>query len=162
MALISLKKNVIFYRLAFTFFAGFLAPVFIQNCQALEYRSVAISKTVMLDGPSASANKLYIVSLGYPVEVIVNLGDWLKVRDPQGGLNWIEAKALAAKRTVLVTVNHAEIKQAADAQSSLLATVDKDVVLDLLESNPKNGWLKIHHRDGVTGYIQNTSVWGAN
>lgn len=157
-----IKKSVTFYSLVFTFFTGLLASVFIQTCQALEYRSVAIAKAVMLDGPSANASKLYIVSLGYPVEVIVNLGDWLKVRDSQGGLNWIEAKALATKRTVLVTTNHAEIKQSADASSGLLATVDKDVVLDLFEANPKNSWLKVHHRDGITGFILSTSVWGAN
>lgn len=157
-----IKRSIFFYSMAFTFFAGLLAPVFIQTCQALEYRSVAIAKAVMLDGPSANANKLYIVSFGYPVEVIVNLGDWLKVRDNHGSLNWIEAKALATKRTVLVTVDHTEIKQSADASSGLLATVDKDVVLDLLEANTKNGWLKVHHRDGITGYILSTSVWGAN
>ncbi len=153
-----IKKCLFFYSLFF----GVFAPIFVQTCQALEYRSVAIAKAVMLDGPSANANKLYIVSLGYPVEVIVNLGDWLKVRDPQGGLNWLETKALSPKRTVLVTVNHADIRQSADADSGLLANVDKDVVLDLLETNAKNGWLKVRHRDGITGYILNTSVWGAN
>ncbi len=162
MAPIFIKKSLFLYSLIFTFFSGFLVPSFIQTCQALEYKSVAIDKAVMLDGPSANANKLYIVTLGYPVEVIVDLGDWLKVRDSQGGLNWIEAKALATKQTVLVTIDHAEIKQSADANSALLATIDKDVVLDLLEANTKNGWLKVHHRDGVTGYILSTSVWGAN
>ena len=153
--------------LAAKFFLGFFALVFIQacftqSCQALEYRSVLSPKAVMLDAPSANANKLYIVGQGYPVEVIVNLGDWLKVRDNQGGINWIDLKSLTTKRTVLVTLNHAEIKQAADDTSPILANLDKDVVLDLLEIGTKNGWLKVHHRDGVTGYILNTSVWGAN
>ncbi len=158
----SIKKGKVIYGLAFIFFTGFLAPVVIKPSQALEYRSVAIAKAVMLDAPSANANKLYIVSLGFPVEVIVNLGDWLKVRDNQGGLNWLEARVLSTKHTILVTSNHAEIKQSADVDSALLAIVDKDVVLDLLEANTKNGWLKVHHRDGITGYILITSVWGAN
>ena len=152
------KNSLFFYGLIL----GVLSPGFIQASQALEYRSVAVAKAVMVDAPSVNANKLYIVGFGYPVEVIVNLGDWLKVRDSQGGLNWVEAKALAAKRTVLVTVNHAEIRQSADEISSLLGNVDKDVVLDLLEPNTKSGWLKVRHRDGVTGYIFNTNVWGAN
>ncbi|MBC7785934.1 MAG: hypothetical protein H7Z18_00370 [Methylophilaceae bacterium] len=157
-----IHKNTAVYGLGFVFFVGFLAPVSIQTCQALEYRSVAPPKAVMLDAPSVNANKLYIVGQGYPVEVIVNLGDWLKVRDQQGGINWIDLKSLTTKRTVLVTLNHAEIKQAADETSPLLASLDKDVVLDLLESSTKNGWLKVGHRDGINGYILNTSVWGAN
>ena len=162
MAQKSINKIKVSYSLAFTMFVGFLAPVSIQTCQALEYRSVSVPKAVMLDAPSVNANKLYIVGQGYPVEVIVNLGDWLKVRDNQGGINWVDAKSLTTKRTVLVTLNHAEIKQTADETSILLANLNKDVVLDLLETSTKNGWLKVHHRDGVTGYILNTSVWGAN
>ena len=141
---------------------GILASGFIGTSQALEYRSVAITKAVLVDAPSASATKLYIIGLGYPVEVIVNLGDWLKVRDNQGGINWVEAKVLATKRTVLVTEHHAEIRQFADETSALLATVDKDVVLDLVEPNTKNGWFKVRHHDGLTGYIVNTKIWGAN
>ena len=46
--------------------------------------------------------RLYILVSGYPVEIIVNLGDWIKVRDQLGGLSWVESKNLASKRTVLV------------------------------------------------------------
>lgn len=146
----------------FTLFFGVFALFFIQMSLALDYKSVAIAKAVMLDAPSSSANKLFIVPLGYPVEVIVNLGDWLKVRDNQGGINWLATKSLSDKRTVIVTLNQAEIRQTADESSSLLAIVNQDVVLDLIDVSPKNGWLKVHHRDGITGYILNTSVWGAN
>ena len=152
------QKSLLFYGLI----CGILSPSFVSTSQALEYRSVAIAKAVMLDAPSASAAKLYIIGFGYPVEVIVNLGDWLKVRDNQGGINWVEAKSLANKRTVLVTEPHSEIRQSADESSTLLATVDKDVVLDLLEPNTQNGWFKVRHRDGIMGYIFNTKIWGAN
>ena len=93
------------------------------------------------------------------MEVIVNMGEWLKVRDNQGGLSWIEAKRLGNKRTVLVTQNQAEVRSAANTASALLFRVEKDVVLDLLE--PANsGWVKVRHRDGLTGYIPASAVWG--
>ncbi|MDR5172427.1 SH3 domain-containing protein [Methylobacillus flagellatus] len=126
---------------------------------AVEFRSVSVPKAVVYDAPSAQGKKTYILSQGYPVEVIVNLGEWLKVRDAQGGLNWIEAKQLANKRTVLVKGGQADIRQAADAASALLGKADKDVVLDMLES-PVNGWVKVKHRDGITGYISASSLWG--
>lgn len=130
------------------------------TASALDFRSVAVSKAVLYDAPSNSAKKVLLLSQNYPVEVIVNLGDWLKVRDAQGALNWIEAKQLTNKRTVMVTVSNAEIRQSADATSNLVATVEKDVVLEVAEAKLNNGWLKIKHRDGITGFILISSTWG--
>jgi SH3-like domain-containing protein len=127
---------------------------------ALEFRSVAVSKAVLYDAPSSAAKKVLLLSQNYPVEIVVNLGDWLKVRDAQGGINWVEAKQLSNKRTVLVNANNAEIRQAADVASGLVATLEKDVVLDVTDVKLNNGWLKVKHRDGITGYILISSTWG--
>lgn len=129
---------------------------------ALDFRSVAVPKAVLYDAPSLAAKKVYLLSQNYPVEVVVNLGDWLKVRDAQGGLNWLEAKQLSSKRSVLVTASKAEIRLAADANSRLLATVEKDVLLELLEQKPSNGWLKVKHRDGVLGFVLSSATWGGD
>ena len=129
---------------------------------ALEYRSVAVPKAVLYDAPSAAAKKIFLLSQYYPVEIIVNLGDWVKVRDAKGSINWVEAKQLSDKRMVIVTANNAEMRQAADAASSVVAAVEKNVVLEVLDTNPSNGWLKVKHRDGVTGYILISTTWGFN
>ncbi len=134
---------------------------FVNVAQALEFRSVAPPKAVMLDAPSLAAKKVYILSQGYPVEVIVNLGTWVKVRDQQGGLSWVENKYLASKRTLLVTAD-AEIKVKEDSAAALLASVERGVVLELLSPTIKNGWIKVKHRDGITGYIKSHLVWGFN
>jgi SH3-like domain-containing protein len=128
---------------------------------ALEYRSVSVPKATLYDSPSPQGKKLYLIGQGYPVEVIVNLGDWLKVRDNQGGLSWIEVKQLsAAKRTVLITQAQTELRQSADVTSILIAKLDKDVVLELLEPS-KNGWVKVKHKDGLTGYVLANATWGS-
>jgi len=126
---------------------------------ALDFRTVAVSKAVLYDAPSAQGKKLYVIGQGYPLEVIVNLGEWTKVRDNQGGLNWIETKNLGNTRTLLVTQNAAELRQSADTNASLVAKLDKDVVLDLVET-AKGGWVKVKHRDGLSGYVLSTAVWG--
>ncbi|WP_159356474.1 SH3 domain-containing protein [Methylovorus glucosotrophus] len=133
-----------------------LAP---SVASALEYRSVAVPRAILYDAPSGQGKKLYVIWQGYPLEVIVNLGDWIKVRDNRGGLNWIEAKQLATKRTVIVIATQASIQQSADAASSVVGTVEKDVVLDMLEMSG-NGWIKVRHRDGLVGYLPTTAVWG--
>ena len=144
------KKNVLLACLA-------LMPVV---ALALDFRSVAVPKAVLYDAPSSAAKKVLLLSQNYPVEVVVNLGDWLKVRDAQGGLNWVEAKQLSNKHTVMVTANKSEVRLAADATSALVATVEKDVLLDVADVKLNNGWLKVKHRDGLTGYILTSSTWG--
>lgn len=133
-----------------------------MSASALEFRSVAVPKAILYDAPSSAAKRVLLLSQYYPVEVIVNLGDWLKVRDAQGGINWIEAKQLSNKRTVMVTASNAEIRQAADAASGLVATLEKDVALEVVDGKLNNGWLKVKHRDGVTGFILLSSTWGFN
>jgi SH3-like domain-containing protein len=127
---------------------------------ALEYRSVAVPKAILYDAPSSSAKKILLLSQYYPVEIIVNLGDWIKVRDAQGSISWVEAKQLSSKRTVMVNINHAEIRQSAQASSALMATLDKAVVLEVVDLKLNNGWLKVKHRDGIIGYILISSTWG--
>lgn len=129
---------------------------------ALEFKSVAAPKAILYDAPSSAAKKILLLSQGYPVEVIVNLGEWLKVRDAQGSISWIEAKQLSGKRTVMVIATNAEIRSGADATSSLLATLEKDVVLEIGDTKLTNGWLKVKHRDGIAGFILISSVWGFN
>lgn len=150
-------KNT-FLALVLAFALG-LMPI---SVFALEFRSVAVPKAVLYDAPSNAAKKILLLSQYYPVEIIVNLGDWLKVRDAQGSISWVEAKQLSNKRTVLVSVNHAEIRQGPDASSNLVATLEKDVVLEVTDEKLNNGWLKVKHRDGAVGYILISSIWGFN
>lgn len=141
--------------------ATFASLVFSISANALEFRSVVPAKAVLYDAPSLEATKLYILSVGYPVEIIVDLGEWLKVRDQLGGLSWIQNKYLSIKRTVLTT-EKADIKSAENADSALLATVEKEVTLELMSPIINNGWVKVKHRDGMTGFVQASALWGAN
>jgi SH3 domain protein len=125
---------------------------------ALDYRSVSVPRGVMYDAPSANGKKLFVVSQFYPVEVIVDLGAWVKVRDKTGELAWIESKNLVTKRTVLAT-DRADVRESADPSSSVVFRVDKDVALELVETG-SNGWIKVRHRDGSTGFVMANQVWG--
>lgn len=129
---------------------------------ALEFKSVTVSKAVLYDAPSAAAKKVRLLSQYYPVEVIVDLGDWLKVRDARGSISWIEAKQLSNKRMVMVTAKNAELRQAADSDSALIANLEKDVALEVADEQLTNGWLKVKHRDGLSGFILISSTWGFN
>ena len=133
---------------------------FISQSAYAEFRSVSVSKTILYEAPSATTKRVYLVSEGYPLEVIVNLGDWLKVRDPYGALSWVESKNLQSKRTVIVKVDKANIFKEPELKSALLANIEKDVVIELSDPLITSGWIKVHYQQDLDGYIQASQVWG--
>ena len=126
---------------------------------AADFRSIAEPAVVMYDAPSLRSKKLFVVSQFYPVEVMVSIDNWAKVRDASGELAWVEKKALSEKRTVLVRANLADVRQGADEKSPLAFQVREGVALELAEVGA-SGWIKVRHRDGQTGFIRNSQVWG--
>jgi len=127
---------------------------------AADFRSVAENAAVLYDAPSAKAKKLYVVSHGYPVEVLVLVEGWSKVRDVSGELTWIESKQLSDKRTVMVRTPLAQVREAADDNAPVAFQAQQNVLLELLEV-ASGGWLRVRHRDGQTGYVRVAQVWGA-
>ncbi|MBT9612781.1 MAG: hypothetical protein IV108_05885 [Burkholderiales bacterium] len=138
---------------------GALWCVVSVTAQALEFRSVAAEAAVLYDAPSAQAKKLSILSRHYPVEIIVALDTWAKVRDASGALAWVESSKLATKRTVLITAAVAEIRGQPDAAAPLIFKAERDVALDLVEI-AGGGWIKVKHRDGQSGFVPLKEVWG--
>ncbi|MGH8705791.1 MAG: SH3 domain-containing protein, partial [Burkholderiales bacterium] len=114
---------------------------------------------VLYDAPSRAATPLFVVSRHYPLEVIVNLETWVKVRDHAGTLSWVEKKALGEKRMVLVTAPSAEARVRPEDGAALAFVAAQNVALELLDTAP-NGWLRVRHADGATGYLRPTLVWG--
>ena len=126
---------------------------------AAEFRSVAENAAVLYDAPSLKAQKLYLLGRDYPMEVVVALETWIKVRDANGELAWVEKKSLSDKRSVMVNVPLAEVRQAPNDSAPLVFQAEKSVMLELVEfSDP--GWIKVRHRDGQTGYVHSNQVWG--
>jgi SH3-like domain-containing protein len=123
-----------------------------------QFRSIG-EPAVMYDAPSVRAAKLYVAGRQLPVEVIATDGAWVKVRDPFGGLSWVERKVLADRRTVLVTAPVADVRVRAEAAAPLAFQAQAGVVLEVVEVAPF-GWVRVRHADGASGYVRITQVWG--
>jgi len=124
-----------------------------------EFRSAAEAAVVLYDAPSSKARKLYIVNRGYPLEVIVQVEGWVKVRDATGTLAWAESKMLDAARTVLVRAAAVTIRQKPAEDAPSVAEVRRDVLLNVVEP-AAGGWIQVKHRDGATGFVRAADVWG--
>lgn len=126
---------------------------------AAEFRSVQENAAVLYDAPSRAATPLFVVQRHYPLEVIVNLEAWVKVRDHAGALTWIERKALGDRRMVLVTAPTVDIRQRPEEGAPPVFAAAQNVALELVEIAP-GGWLRVRHADGATGFVRATQVWG--
>ena len=127
---------------------------------AMEFFSINEDAITMYDAPSLKADKLYVAGRNLPVEAIVKVEGWVKVRDSEGTLAWVEEKALSEKRYVIVTAPQAEVYQAPNANSALLFQAQQNVVMERLEPAVV-GWVKVRHRDGQIGYVRTQQVWGS-
>jgi len=130
------------------------------TASAADFRSVQESAAVLYDAPSRAATPLFVVQRNYPLEVIVSLEAWVKVRDAAGALTWIERKSLSDKRMVLVTAPVAEVRTRPEEGAPVAFSVAQNVVLELIEP-AQSGWLRVRYVDGTTGYVRAALVWGA-
>ncbi len=126
---------------------------------AIDYRSIEVPAAILYDSPSQKGKKLYLIKSQTPVEAVVRLEGWVKVRDAEGTLAWVEARNLGERRTLVVTAPRAEIREADKADAPVVTALDKWVVVEFLEQ-ASPGWAKVRHRDGATGFVRSTQVWG--
>ncbi len=133
-----------------------LSNVF-QGALAAEFYSLA-EPAVMYDAPSDKGKRLYIIQRYTPVEVVVNLEGWTKVRDAEGSIAWVQ-KAFLSQTRMVVATTLAQVRQTAETGAPVLFQVDRMVAMELLEAGPP-GWARVRHRDGQEGYARIEQLWG--
>jgi SH3-like domain-containing protein len=101
-----------------------------------------------------------------PVEVLVVVDGWTKVRDLGGTIGWIASKSLADKRVLQVRVPNADVRAVPDESSPVVFRAEHNVLLELAEpatsagTTAAPGWVKVRHRDGTTGYARISQLFG--
>jgi SH3-like domain-containing protein len=141
-------------RVAAMLVAALVAPV----AWAFDYASVG-EATLLFDAPSQAAQPVLAIARGTPVEVVVQLDVWVKVRDPAGNLAWMDRRLLSNQRMLMVTAERAQVHAQPDEAAPLVFEAAKDVLLELVQEGPA-GWAKVKHRDGQEGFVKLSQVWG--
>ena len=129
---------------------------------ALDYRS-AVGNALLYDAPSAKGSKRFILARGTPVEIVLTQESWAKVRDSSGNMSWMESKLLSPQRTVQIRADKAGVRVEANEKSAVAFSAEKNVLLELLEAGSSDvhpGWAKVKHRDGQSGFVKASLVWG--
>ncbi len=142
-----------------------IALAFPLACAA-DYRATSDPATLLYDAPSTRARPMFVYGRDVPVEVLVVVEGWTKVRDESGTIGWIASRSLSDKRMLEVRAPGADVRAAPDAAAPVVFRADKDLLLELAEpaASPAAaaapGWVKVRHRDGATGYVRLSQVFG--
>lgn len=144
------------------FACGFLLSLFlIQPVFSADFVSISTKKAILYEGPSDATDKEYIITEGYPLLVMVRLKDWLKVKDHEGKISWINVSDTAKQRMVMTLKKNVHLFYKPTINSVHLATVDEFVTLKLLSSYDSNGWIEVKTLTGyIEGYVRKEDVWG--
>jgi SH3-like domain-containing protein len=141
--------------------AGLAAPL-----SAADYRTTADAPTVLYDAPSARSQPQFVFGRDVPLEVLVSVEGWTKVRDLGGTIGWIANKSLAERRMLQVRASATEVRASADEAAPVVFRADQNVLLELAEpatsagTTAAPGWVKVKHRDGATGFVRIAQVFG--
>lgn len=124
---------------------------------AFDFKTVT-DNAVVYDGGSRQANPQFIVLRGTPVEVIVTVEKWVKIREQSGGIGWVERSQIGNAKNVIVLTT-TDVRQQPDNTSPVVFSAAKDLLLESMDQ-PVGAWIKIKHRDGQTGFVPRRAIWG--
>jgi len=143
---------------AFTMLLALFGPV--APAIGAEFRSTGEPATILYDAPSTKSRPLFVVGRAYPLEVMVSVEGWTKVRDAGGTIAWVEARNLAARRMVVVKSRVAEVRGAPEDSATVTFKAARDVVMEWVETLP-SGWVRVRHAEAGAGFVRTADIWGA-
>jgi SH3-like domain-containing protein len=142
------------------------AALMAATAAAAEYKTTSEAPTLLYDAPSTKAKRLFVYGRDVPLEVVVVVEGWTKIRDVGGAFGWVPNKSLTDKRVMLVRIPAADIRANPDDASPVVFRAEQNVLLDLAESatspgtTATPGWVKVRHRDGQSGYVRVNQIFG--
>jgi SH3-like domain-containing protein len=109
--------------------------------------------------PRESATVVFKVIQYTPLEIIKVKDNWVRVRDFQGDIGWIQSSYLSQIPTVIIKEKKANIRNGPGIQYELRWTAHLGYPLKCLREN--GGWYKIVDNDDETGWVRSDLVWGS-
>ncbi len=94
---------------------------------------------------------------GMPLKITAEYENWRRVEDSEGAGGWVHYSLLSGVRSVLVTLDMAELRNEPSDDATVVAQAEMGVVGRILECDP--GWCRVS-LDGIRGWIKTGAVWG--
>jgi len=153
------KPGTVMRRLILTVFLVFLTAPVVRA----EMVSVNGDGVNMRSGPSTGNAVLWELGRGFPLQVLVRKGEWLKVADFEGDEGWIHESVVSRKPHLVVKVKgnpgqRVNVRSGPGTNYRVVGQANHGVVFETLEQS--KGWAKVRHEKGLTGWVKRNLLWG--
>ncbi len=136
----------------------------ISTNQALaKMGSIDGNKVQLRSGPGTKYASQWEYGDGLPVRILTRKGNWIKVKDFENSTGWVFKNYISDKPHMVVKVNKGKkkkinIRNGSGTKYKAVGKAYYGVVFETLEQ--KNGWAKVKHESGLTGWIKRSLLWG--
>jgi SH3-like domain-containing protein len=120
--------------------------------------SVAGEEVMFRSGPSDKDEVKWILTRGFPLQVIKTKGKWLKVRDFENDEGWVYAPLTKATPHTIVKAKVVNIRSGPGEKYRAIGQAHYGVVFRTLEKT--KSWIKVKHESGKTGWVSRGGLWG--
>jgi SH3-like domain-containing protein len=147
-----------------TLFYLFLIVALIPTENALsKMLSVKVEKVQLMSRPDKNSQVTWEYGKGFPVNILSTHGQWVKVEDFEHDSGWVLKNLLSDQPTVIVKANRKtegkiDIHVGPGKEYQTIGQAFYGVVFRKLEH--KNGWMKVLHDSGLTGWVKDSFLWG--
>jgi len=139
--------------------------LFVMQSIAAASQMVSISgdDVNMRSGAGKKYKVIWKLGSGFPLKVLRRSGSWVRVQDFEGTIGWVHKNVVIRSPHMVVKV-HKKSKKRINVRSGpgrnnrIVAKAFYGVVFKTLEQ--KNGWAKVQHDKGVTGWVKRSLLWG--
>lgn len=136
----------------------FLLPLFAAGAAQAEILSVKTATANFREAPNEKATVKYTADKFYPVEVLEKQAGWMKVKDFEGDVAWVSAKALESQASVVIQVERANMRTNPSLTAPVVFKVERGEVFKI--EKREGPWLKVVDARGDGGWIRDDMTWG--
>lgn len=109
-------------------------------------------------GPSTRDQVLFTMGRYYPVRVLKQKGNWLRVEDFEKYRAWVHRSLLGDLDAIVIKAEIANLRQRPTTKSPVVLKAQRYVPFRVLTR--KGDWLQVRHADGETGWLHKSLAWG--
>lgn len=151
------SRLTVFLISLFILFFTSLSPAFSKMI------SITGDKINARSGPGQQFKVKWQYGNGFPLRVLDSEGDWFRVEDFEGDTSWVYKPLTTNKGHMIVKVNKSRkgtinLRTGPGRKYEVVAQAYYGVVFTTVEQ--RNGWAKVQHDSGVTGWIKRSLLWG--
>ena len=125
---------------------------------AQDFVSIKGASVHVREKPAPRAASLWELGSGYPLQVTQRKPGWLRVKDHEATLGWVNAAQTSKKPHMVITARSVGLRAGPGTQHKQLAKLDQHEVVRTLKKS--GSWAQVQRDGGQKGWIPRRQAWG--